>query len=64
MNGNSELGCKKEEITIHQKAEYFVIYNRKLSDMLYWQRNNFILVDRFVGLTKGVVFQAAKILNQ
>ena len=33
------------------------------SDMLYWQRNNFILVDRFVGLTKGTIFQAKKILN-
>lgn len=34
------------------------------SDMLFWQRNNFIKVDYSVGLTKGVVFQAAKILNQ
>jgi hypothetical protein len=33
------------------------------SDMLYWQRNNFILIDRFVGLTMGNVFQAKKILN-
>lgn len=33
------------------------------SDMLYWQRNNFLLIDRFVGLTMGNVFQAKKILN-
>lgn len=33
------------------------------SDMLYWQRNNFLLIDRFVGLTMGNVFQARKILN-
>lgn len=33
------------------------------SDMLYWQRNNFLLVDRFVGLTMGAVFQAKKIIN-
>lgn len=33
------------------------------SDMLYWQRNNFLLIDRFVGLTMGAVFQAKKILN-
>lgn len=33
------------------------------SDMLFWQRNNFILVDHFVGLTKGTVFQATKILE-
>lgn len=33
------------------------------SDMLYWQRNNFLLIDRFVGLTMGDVFRAKKILN-
>ncbi len=33
------------------------------SDMLYWQRNNFLLIDRFVGLTMGAVFQAKKMLN-
>jgi hypothetical protein len=33
------------------------------SDMLYWQRNNFILIDRYVGLTMGNIFQAKKILN-
>jgi hypothetical protein len=33
------------------------------SDMLYWQRNNFLLIDRFVGLTRGDIFRAKKILN-
>lgn len=33
------------------------------SDMLYQQRNNFLLIDRFVGLTMGNVFRAKKILN-
>jgi hypothetical protein len=33
------------------------------SDMLYWQRNNFLLIDRFVGLTMGDVFRAKRILN-
>lgn len=33
------------------------------SDMLYWQRNNFLLIDCFVGLTMGAVFQAKKMLN-
>jgi hypothetical protein len=33
------------------------------SDMLYWQRNNFLLIDRYVGLTMGDVFRAKKILN-
>ena len=33
------------------------------SDMLYWQRNNFLHIDRFVGLTMGDVFRAKRILN-
>jgi hypothetical protein len=33
------------------------------SDMLYWQRNNFLLIDRYVGLTMGDVFRAKRILN-
>lgn len=33
------------------------------SDMLYWQKDNFLLIDRFVGLTYGVGFHAKKILN-
>ena len=33
------------------------------SDMLYWQKNNFLLIDRFVGLTMGDVFRSKKILN-
>lgn len=45
-----------------QKESKYVILDDD-SDMLYWQRNNFILIDRFVGLTMGNVFQAKKILN-
>lgn len=33
------------------------------SDMLYWQRNNFIQTDPYVGLTPNDVFKAKKILN-
>ena len=45
----------------YQFTEYVILDDD--SDMLYWQRNNFLLVDRFVGLTNGTVFQAKKILN-
>jgi HAD domain in Swiss Army Knife RNA repair proteins len=58
MSENKELIGKE----VHEYRNYVILDDD--SDMLYWQRNNFILVDRFVGLTKGVVFQAAKILNQ
>ena len=33
------------------------------SDMLYWQRNNFILIDGYVGLTKNAVYRAKRILG-
>ncbi len=33
------------------------------SDMLYWHRNNLILVDGYVGLTPTNVYKATKILN-
>jgi hypothetical protein len=45
----------------YQFNEYVILDDD--SDMLYWQRNNFLLVDRFVGFTKGSAFQAKKILN-
>jgi len=34
------------------------------SDMLYWQRNNLILVDAYCGLTPNMAYRAARILNQ
>ncbi len=45
----------------YEFTEYVILDDD--SDMLYWQRNNFLLIDRFVGLTMGNVFQAKKILN-
>lgn len=45
----------------HNFTEYVILDDD--SDMLYWQRNNFLLIDRFVGLTMGDVFRAKKILN-
>ena len=45
----------------HNFTEYVILDDD--SDMLYWQRNNFLLIDRYVGLTPGDVFRAKKILN-
>lgn len=57
------LSNNKDKLSIElYKYRHYVILDDD-SDMLYWQRNNFILVDRFVGLTPGVAFQAVKILN-
>lgn len=34
------------------------------SDMLYWHKDNFILVDGFVGLTPNVVYRATRLLGK
>jgi len=34
------------------------------SDMLYWQRNNFILVDGWCGLTPNIIHRAERLLNR
>ena len=33
------------------------------SDMLYWQRNNFVQTDGYVGMTPTTIFKSKKILN-
>ena len=65
LRGNEILRWIKDNKSLvgpsHQFTEYVILDDD--SDMLYWQRNNFLLIDRFVGLTMGGVFQAKKILN-
>lgn len=49
-------------------SEYHNYYNYVIldddSDMLYWQKDNFILVDSFIGITPQTVFKAKQILNR
>ena len=33
------------------------------SDMLYWQRNNFICVDASTGITRSIIYQCKRILK-
>jgi len=47
----------------YHEFENYVIFDDD-SDMLYWQKDNFLLVDRFVGLTMHVAFKAIRILNR
>lgn len=66
LRGNEILQWVKDNQELLGESYYnfteYVILDDD-SDMLYWQRNNFLLIDRFVGLTMGNVFQAKKILN-
>ena len=46
---------------LEHKCKY-VIFDDD-SDMLFWQRENFILIDGYVGLTPSNVYKAKRILN-
>ncbi len=65
LRGNEILKWVKDNEKLvgpyYNFTEYVILDDD--SDMLYWQRNNFLLIDRFVGLTMGNVFQGKKILN-
>lgn len=65
VRGNEILKWVKDNESLvgpyYNFTEYVILDDD--SDMLYWQRNNFLLIDRFVGLTMGDVFRAKKILN-
>lgn len=66
VRGN-EIHCWMDEN--HTKYDFdqyhfknYVIFDDD-SDMLYWQRNNYIQIDSYCGLTPNNVFRAEKILN-
>lgn len=44
------------------KYDKYVIFDDD-SDMLYWQRNNFLWVDPYCGLTPALIFKAKQILR-
>jgi hypothetical protein len=66
LRGNEILAWMQNnfEITKNYFDEYrnYVILDDD-DDMLFWQRNNFVQVDSFVGLTPNNAQQAIKILN-
>ena len=49
-----ELGC-----AYYDYKDYVILDDD--SDMLYWQKDNFLLVDPYVGITPNTVFRAKKI---
>lgn len=51
-----KIGC------YYSDYKKYVIFDDD-SDMLYWQRNNFIQTDPYVGLTPTNIYKAEKILN-
>jgi hypothetical protein len=58
MNDNEKLLGES-----YSDFDTFVIFDDD-SDMLYWQRENFILIDGYVGLTPTNCYKATRILNK
>ncbi len=67
LRGNEIRGWIQENEEIIGKKYYdfreYVILDDD-SDMLLWQKDNFINVDPYVGITESVAFRAIKILNR
>lgn len=66
LRGNEILQWMKSHPEIlgcyYPDYKHYVIFDDD-SDMLYWQRNNFIQTDPYVGLTPTNTYKAEKILN-
>jgi hypothetical protein len=67
LRGNEIYAWMKNHETLvgapyHEYKNYVILDDD--SDMLYWQRNNLILIDPYVGLTPNSAYRAIKILNQ
>lgn len=57
MEENEELlGCR-----YHDYYDYCILDDD--SDMLYWQKDNFLKVDRYVGITAQTLFEMKKIFR-
>jgi hypothetical protein len=66
LRGNEILKWIKDNEKLIGKKYYdyetYVIFDDD-TDMLYWQKDNFIHIDRWVGLTFGDAYNTIKILN-
>lgn len=66
LRGN-EILCWMKDNPALLGTSYWEYHNYVIldddSDMLYWQRNNYLYVDPWCGLTPSVTFRAKKILN-
>ena len=56
------IGTNKDILSCKVSKLRYVIFDDD-SDMLYWQRNNYIQTDRYCGLTPTNIFKARQILN-
>lgn len=63
LRGNEILKWMKDNIINSSNFSNYVIFDDD-SDMLYWQRNNFFLIDGYCGITPNVIYRAKRFLAQ
>jgi len=64
LRGNEIYKWIEDNIQYEERESLpYVIFDDD-SDMLYWQRNNFILVDAYCGLTPNQIYKAKRILGE
>jgi hypothetical protein len=63
LRGNEILKWMKDNIINSSNFNNYVIFDDD-SDMLYWQRNNFFLIDGYCGITPNVIYRAKRFLAQ
>ena len=63
FRGNEIYDWMKENIEESHNFQEYVILDDD-SDMLYWQKDNFVIVDSFIGLTPRNIYKAERIMNR
>lgn len=63
LRGNEILQWMRDNVTNSSNFSNYVIFDDD-SDMLYWQRNNFFLIDGYCGITPNVIYRAKRFLSQ
>ena len=63
LRGNEIYVWIQKHIAYQQRDNFKYVIIDDDSDMLYWQRNNFLLCDRECGLSQDIAYKAARILN-
>lgn len=62
IRGNEILGWLKQNCSEYYDVKRYVIFDDD-SDMLLWQRNNFIHVDGYFGLSPNHIYRAKRICS-
>lgn len=62
VRGNEIHQWIKDNEEFMDSENSYVIFDDD-SDMLWWQRNNFLHIDAYAGITPNIIYKAIRILN-